>query len=109
MPFPLVAAAVLPAVIATVLRFLVGTLIVRVITALGIFVATFTGLDYATSEITDYIDSAMNGVTGDVYTIANMIGFFDCVQILIGAWISAIAIKQLLGAFNRLTFGRSSA
>lgn len=107
MPLPFIAAAAVPTIVSFLLRALVVNLIFRVITAFGIAIVSFASIDTVAGMLTDYVESAMGAVSGDVYEIADMIGFFDCINIVLSAYLSAISIRQLRGIYNRLTFGNT--
>ncbi len=107
MPIPLIAAAALPVIAATALRFLVGTLIVRALTALAVSLVTFTATDAISTAILNHIISSSSGLPAGVLEAAQMIGFTTCVSIIASAYVGAIAIRQAMGLYNRIAFGRS--
>ncbi|MBB6523846.1 DUF2523 family protein [Pseudoteredinibacter isoporae] len=108
MPLPaIVGAAVLPTLAAFLIRALVAHLIMRTITSLGIFILSFAAIETASSRVTSYFEQALNSVSGDAYFVADMLGFFDCANIIISAYAAALSIRQIRGAYNRLIFGQN--
>jgi len=107
MPLPFIAAAAVPAILSFVLRALVVNLIFRVITSLGVAIISFSAIDTVAGTVTAYVQSALNAVNGDVYQVADMLGFFDCINIVLSAYLAAISIRQLRGLYNKLTFGKT--
>ena len=108
MPIPaIITAAAFPALLGLALRFLVGTLIARTVTAFGIAIFSFTATSFVIDRITGYLTAIETGATGIVAEVASMIGLFECIMIILSAYIAATSIRQLRGVFNNLIFGRS--
>ena len=108
MPLPLVVAAAFPAIVATFIRFMIGSFIVKFFFMLAISLVTFTAIDTVGDIIKNYILNQTQSIPGQFAEAAAMIGLFDAVNIVISAYIGSIAIRQVMGLHNRVTFGRSS-
>jgi len=104
MPLPIIAAVTLPAIISTFVRFLIGTAIVRVITALGISLVTYATIDTVAGYIQSYMVSNVAGF-GTWQPYVDAIGLPAAVNIVSSAYIGAVAVRALMGAFNKITFG----
>ncbi len=108
MPLPVVyGAVVLPTIVAFIIRSLVAHLIMRVITTLGMAIISFVAIDAAMNRISTYINRALGAVSGDAQYIAQMMGFTDCVNIVLSAYVAAVGIRQIRGAYDRIVFGQS--
>ncbi len=104
---PVIGAAVLPTIAAFLIKALIAHLIMRVITVLGIAIVSYVAIDMIKNQIVSYIQSALSVISGDVRNIAEMMGFFDCMNIILSAYIAAVSIRELRGIYNRLVFGQS--
>ncbi|WP_299776373.1 DUF2523 family protein [uncultured Pseudoteredinibacter sp.] len=108
MPLPVVYGALaLPSIVAFVVRALVAHAIMRTITALGMTIISFVAIDAAMNQIITYLNRALGAVSGEAQQVASMMGFFDCVNIVMSAYVAAVGIRQIRGAYNRIVFGQS--
>lgn len=85
-------------------RFLVPLIIAKVIIALGLSAVTFVGVDLLGDYLVSQVRSASTSLGGDLINVAAMAGFFDWLEIVLAAWIAAINIRSIRGAFKQLTF-----
>lgn len=108
MPLPLIAAPLLAPVLATAGKYLVGYTIVRVVTALGISLLSFGAVDAIGGNIASYIQSNIGGFGGAYSQYASALGLYQAMNIVSSAYIGAIAVRQVMGAFSRITFGSTS-
>jgi len=108
MPLPLIlTAAGASGVIATAVKWIVGYSIVRVIAALGIGLVTFSALDSITSLITNFIESNTSGIGGQFWEVAVVLNVPHAIKVVTSAYVAAVAIRQLMGVYNKVTFGKS--
>ena len=108
MPLPLIlTAAGASGVLATAVKFVVGYSIVRVVAALGISLVTFTALDNVTGMIESFIQSHTSGVGGQFWEVAVTLNVPHAINVVTSAYIAAIAIRQLMGVYSKVTFGKS--
>ena len=103
MPAPVIGGAF--ALISMIMaRYLVPYIIVQAIIAIGLTVVTFTGLDLLTDYFVTEVRSAANTLPADLIGILALAGIFDWMEVVLSAWVAAINIQQLRGAFKRLSF-----
>jgi hypothetical protein len=108
MPLPLIlTAAGASGVLATAVKWIVGYSIVRVIAALGIGLVTFSALDTITGLITNFIESNTSGIGGQFWEVAVVLNVPHAIKVVTSAYAGAVAIRQLMGVYNRVTFGKS--
>ena len=101
MPFPVVG-AVIAGSSAVLARYLVPYIIIQAIVAIGLTVVTFTGVDLLTDFFVDEVRNASGSLPADLVAILAMAGIFDWMEVVLAAWVAAINIKQLRGAFKRI-------
>jgi hypothetical protein len=94
-------------VIATCLRYMLGYALLKIISAFGIALITFTGVSFAASKIEDWIVSNTSGIGGQFWNVAVALNVPHAIQVITSCYIGAIAIRQLMGFYNRITFGKS--
>lgn len=108
MPLPLIlTAAGASGLIATAVKWIVGYSIVRVIAALGIGLVTFSALDTITGLIENFVVSNTSGIGGQFWEVAVALNVPHAIKVVTSAYTAAIAIRQLMGMYNKVTFGRS--
>jgi len=108
MPLPLVlTAAGISGVVATAAKYVIGYAITRVIAALGIGLVTFKALNIITGQIEAWIIRNTSGVGGQFWEVAVSLNVPHAIQVVTSAYIGAIAIKQAMGVYNRVTFGKA--
>lgn len=86
-------------------RYLVGFFIVRVVTALGISLISFASINTVGDQLEAYVTQNVGGLASQFSTLANALGLLDAISIVMSAYIGAIVVKQIMGAFNKITFG----
>lgn len=108
MPLPLiVTAAGFSGLMATAVRFFIGYAITRIVAALGIGLVTFTALNLITGQIEAWILRNTSGIGGQFWEVAVALNVPHAIQVVTSAYIASIAIKQIMGVYNRVTFGKS--
>lgn len=108
MALPLIlTAAGASGLIATTVKWIVGYSIVRVIAALGIGLITFSALDTITSLIVNFIESNTSGIGGQFWQVAVTLNVPHAIKVVTSAYVAAVAIRQLMGVYNKVTFGKS--
>lgn len=108
MPLPLIlTAAGASGVLATAAKYILGYAITRVIAALGIGLVTFEALNIITGQIEDWIVRNTSGVGGQFWDVAVSLNVPHAIKVVTSAYIGAIAIRQAMGIYNRVTFGKS--
>lgn len=109
MPLPLfIGAAGFAGIAATAVKFIVGYTLVRVVAALGISLITFGAVDLITVQIESYISNNITGVGGQFWEVAVTLNVPHAVKVITSAYVGAISIRQLMGIYNRVTFGKSA-
>ena len=104
MPFPVI--GVFAGSLSTVLaRFLVPYIIVKIIATLALTFVTFVGVDLLGDYMVSEVRSASTGIGADLVSILALAGAFDWLEIVLAAWMAAINIKSLRGAFSSFRFG----
>lgn len=110
MPLPLViGAAGFAGILATAVRFIVGYTLTRVVAALGMSLVTFAAVDLVTAQIEAYITTNISGVGGQFWETAVILNVPHAVKVITSAYIGAISIRQLMGIYNRVTFGKGAS
>ncbi len=104
MALPLLAAASLGPVVATFIKFIVGTAITRVVAALGISLVTYASIDTVAGIIKSHMEANISG-WGQWQAYIDAVGLPAAVNIIASAYIGAVSIRALMGAFNRITYG----
>jgi hypothetical protein len=108
MPLPLIiTAAGASGVFAVAVRFLVGYAITRVIAALAIGLVTFKAIDVVTGRIESWIINNTSGIGGQFWEVAVALNVPHAIKIVTSAYIGAAAIRQAMGIYNRVTFGKA--
>lgn len=108
MPLPLLlTAAGFSGVLATAAKYVLGYAITRVIAALGIGLVTFKALNIISNQIEAWIVRNTSGVGGQFWEVAVALNVPHAIKVVTSAYIGAIAIKQAMGLYNRVTFGKS--
>lgn len=107
MPLPVIGYAV--GGLSTVLaRFLVPYIITKIILTLGLSLVTFVGVDLLGDYLVSEVRAASSGIGSDLINILAIAGAFDWLEIVLAAWMAAINIKSLRGAFQSLRFSGGS-
>jgi len=108
MPLPVIfTAANIPGLVATFIRYLVGYAISKTITALGITLVTFKALDYVADMIVRFVESNTASAGGEFWHVAVALGVPDAIKIVTSAYVAAISIRQMMGMYDRITYGKS--
>lgn len=105
MPLPLLAAGAVAPVVSTIIKFMVGYFVTRLITSLGMALIVFSSVDAVAGMLTSQIDSALGGISGVANEVLSAIGFYNSINMVFSAYVSAVGIKQLRGVYNKITFG----
>ena len=105
LPVILTAAAV-PGLIATAARYILGYAILRVIAALGIGLVTFKALDVISAQVETFITNNTSAIGGQFWDVAVALNAPHAIKIVTSAYVGAIAIRQAMGVYNRVTFGK---
>lgn len=109
MALPLIlTAAGLSGVIATAAKYILGYAILRVIAALGIGLITFKALDVISGQIESFIVSNTSGIGGQFWDVAVALNAPHAIKVVSSAYIGAVAIRQAMGVYNKITFGKRS-
>lgn len=110
MAFPLIlAAGGFSAVAASVVRWVLGYAILRVIAAFGIGLVTFQALDLISGMIENFIVSNTSGIGGQFWEVAITLNVPHAIKVVTSAYTGAIAIRQAMGIYNKVTFGKRSS
>lgn len=111
MAIPLLGAAgaLLAPVVAGITKYVVGYAIVRVVLALGITVVSYGIVNTVASQIKSYVTSSVGGFGGQFANMAGALGLFEAVNIIFSAYVGAITIRQIMGAYNRITYGGAAS
>lgn len=110
MALPLIfTAAAFPAIAATIIKYMVGYAIVRVISALGIALITFQALDLITAQIESFIVNNVTSIGGQFWEVAVHLNAPHAIKVVTSAYIGAALIRQAMGVYSRVTFGKRSA
>lgn len=108
MPLPLIlTAAGFSGVLATAAKYILGYAITRVIAALGIGLVTFEALSIISNQIESWIVRNTSGVGGQFWDVAVSLNVPHAINVVTSAYVGAIAIRQAMGIYNRVTFGKS--
>lgn len=108
MPLPLIlTAAGASGVIATIARYVLGYAITRIIGALGIGLVTFQALNLISNAIESWIVNNTSAIGGQFWEVAVALNVPHAIKVVTSAYIGAIAIRQAMGIYNRVTFGKS--
>lgn|SRR5690606_19138860 len=108
MALPLIfTAAGFSGIVATAAKYIVGYAITRVVAALGIGLVTFKALDSIAELIVGFIESNTASAGGEFWHVAVALGVPDAIKVVTSAYVAAITIRQLMGIYDRVTFGKS--
>ncbi len=108
MPLPLIAAPLVGGAIATAGRYLFGYMILRAVALLGIALVTYGTVDTIGTTIASHLSADLSGLGGDFSNIAISLGIADAVNVCVSAYISAITIRTVMGAYSKITFSKGS-
>lgn len=101
---PLLGAAY-ASIAAVITRFLLPYIVVKVCLMLGLTITTFVGLDLLSDYLVTQVQSNYAGLPSDLLSIMAMLGVFDWIEIVLAAWVAAINIQSLKGAFKTISMG----
>jgi hypothetical protein len=108
MPLPLiVTAAGASGLFAVAVRFVIGYAITRVIAALAIGLVTFQGIDLVSGRIESWIFNNTSAIGGQFWEVAVALNVPHAIKVVTSAYIGAAAIRQAMGVYNRITFGKA--
>jgi hypothetical protein len=107
MALPLIfTAAGLSGLIATAAKYILGYAILRVISAFGIGLVTFQALDVISSMIESFITNHTSSIGGQFWDVAVALNAPHAIKVVSSAYVGAIAIRQAMGLYNKITFGK---
>jgi hypothetical protein len=89
-------------VIGKITKHVLGYAIPRIIAALGISFIAYQGVDMIGQQIRQYITVHTN--FGQWSSLAHYVGVYAWINIVVSAYLGAIAVKQVLGAFESVRF-----
>lgn len=95
-------------IIAVILRFAVGYLITRTLLILGISLLVFEGINFVGNSIQNLAMSGIMSLPAPFINAFSAVGGFVALQILFSAQTASLAIRSLLGAYNKITFNSSN-
>jgi len=108
MPLPVIfTAAGVSGLLATAVKYIVGYAIARVVAALGIGLVTFKALDVIAELIVSYVETNTQMAGGEFWHVAVAMGVPHAIKVITSAYVAAITIRQLMGIYNRITFGKA--
>ncbi|TXG76218.1 DUF2523 domain-containing protein [Candidatus Dojkabacteria bacterium] len=84
-------------------RYLTPLIALSAIKALGIVAISYTGSEIAVNYLVTYMNSRIGTLSGDVLAGFEMFGFYDGFQMVFNAWVIGWQIRNLRGAFKRIT------
>ncbi len=102
-----VVAGVLGTMAAWFIKYLVGYAIARVVVAFGISFVTYMGIDAIADQIASHIQTNVGGFGGQFAALASALGIFSAINIITSAYLGALAVRQVLGAFKTIRFAAS--
>lgn len=108
MALPIIAAGVVGPVAAKFIQFFVGSFIAKVVVAFGISFISYAAMTAVANSIEARIISNVGGLGGQFANIASALGLFQAINIIASAYVGAITVRQIMGAYNRMTFSGGS-
>lgn len=84
-------------------RYLTPLVAISAVKALGIVAISYTGSEIAVDYLVDYMNARIGTLTGDVMSGFQMFGFYAGFQMVFNAWVIGWQIRNVRGAFKRIT------
>lgn len=106
MPFFLTAAG-FSAITGVFVRFLIGTWLFKLFVGLGITYVTFQASDHVGNLISSKVQSLIGGLPSQFMEVFVSVGGMSYINLVLSAYMGALAIRAAIGAAGRFKFGGS--